>query len=184
MGAQACHSALHSAWFEAQHMEASCSSRIHVEAELELAFSRLYRRTAPALSDDPSLMDSPVAGCFQKRKSENATTDASHNIPRRRQLVNPTPMPDYMCPQVKPAPMPDVVCLEVSLDDLFRTFGTALAPGRPRQGHGRGTIEAGACCKNHCEPFLEDNSVCHLQQQVPRLLGNMTLLRRVEDVLQ
>jgi len=30
---------------------------------------------------------------------------------------------------------------EVSLDDLFRTFGTALAPGRPRQGFGRETIE-------------------------------------------
>jgi len=30
---------------------------------------------------------------------------------------------------------------EVSLDDLFRTFGTALAPGRPRQGRGRGAAD-------------------------------------------
>mmetsp|Transcript_34480 Transcript_34480/g.68056 ORF Transcript_34480/g.68056 Transcript_34480/m.68056 type:complete len:311 (+) Transcript_34480:74-1006(+) len=109
-------------------MEASCSSRIHVEAELELAFSE---RPVSALSDDALPVDRPVAGYREKRKIENATTDAGRNIPGRRQLVKPTPMTDYVCPQAKPASMPDF--------------------GRPEARH---------------------------------LLNNMTLLQRVEGVLQ
>jgi len=133
-------------------MEASCSSRAQVVAELEWALST---KAELALFDcfepeDRPVVDRPMAGCIERTRSETAITDVGRHTPRRRRLVKPTPMSDY-------------VCSEVSV---------SVPPQEPDEEERELESEAEDCCESEPLP------------QVPLLLHSMTLLRRVESVLQ
>jgi len=143
-------------------MEASCSSRVQAEAEMEWAFST---RSELAVDDyfgfDGRPVNRPVVGGIDRRKNENATTDACRDTLQRHRLVNPTHMPDYVCSELALTPTSDNVCHEC-----------CVLPQKPDEKDRTLKLKAAEDCS---EKSNEDSQV---------LLHSTAVVRQVESVLR
>jgi len=142
-------------------MEASCSSRVQVYAELNLALSiELTFAEGFFFNFIDPVVDKSAADCSERRRTENDTTDVGHHTVGRRQLVKPTPMSDYVCSEVNPASASDNVCQEF-----------CMCPQKLDEEDRKPKSKAPTCRDNFSETLQDP-------------LDSVKLLWRVDGVLQ